>query len=101
SNRWRSCGSISRPSASAAGNSPSGRSIASPAFDPSARSVLDQSAQAIDRRVPLGRDLVEIAARVGEPAGLHLPDPLAAVALAADEARVRQGVQVLGDRLAR
>src|SRR6185436_8892463 len=49
-------------------------------------SVLDQCAQAVDRVVPLRRDLVEIAPGIGEAAGLHLPDPLATVALAPDQA---------------
>src|SRR5258708_35431349 len=51
--------------------------------------------------VPLSSDLLEILAYLREALCPYLPDPLAPFASAAHETRLRERVQMLGDRLAR
>src|SRR5262249_53440641 len=51
--------------------------------------------------VPLARDPVEVLVGVGEPPRHERPDALPAAAIAADETRVREHLEVLGDRLTR
>src|SRR5438552_9727704 len=62
--------------------------------------VLDRAAQPLERDLPVGGDAIDRAPRFVERPGLELPDALAPALPAADEPRLGEHAQVLGDRLA-
>jgi eukaryotic-like serine/threonine-protein kinase len=64
-------------------------------------SALDEGFQSRERDIPLARDLVEATSRHLQAARLELPDLLASGPHVAGQARQRQRVEVLGDRLTR
>src|SRR6266550_2778669 len=63
--------------------------------------VLDESLQSTDRRIPIGRDLVERAPCFLEASGLQLIDPLPPPTDIPHQAGCTERPQLLGDRLAR
>ena len=65
------------------------------------KSLLHESLEARERRIPLGRDAVEVGVRIHEPPGLEVPHLVPSSPRAADETRVRKHAEMLGDRLTR
>ena len=63
--------------------------------------LLDEPLQAIERPVPLDRDLVQVAARDVQVPGVERPDALPPPPDAMNKAGTRKDAQVLRDGLAR
>lgn len=63
--------------------------------------LFDRCAKALERIVPLSRNLRQIPAHVIDPFGLERPNPFSSAPLAAHDACVVQRVQMLCDRLSR
>lgn len=61
---------------------------------------LHERAQALDNSIPSVRQLGQVVACLTEGLGSHIPDALAAMAVAADQPGRLQGEQVFGDGLA-
>ncbi len=64
------------------------------------RRFLDEALQPTERLVPLARDLVQRALRLGQPLWIELPAVLASPSDVADKTDAGEDVQVFGDRLA-
>src|SRR5579885_2817168 len=64
------------------------------------RSFFDEFLQTIERLVPLVRDAVEVAPRLGQPLGVERPDAFPPTPDVMDETGTGENVQMLGDGLA-